>query len=127
MNQRTRMGSAYNKNIKQPRQGAQQQINLNIDPSKLPDIYCIKCKCANFKSITKMKYLSVIQSPNGKEGAINMNFIVCDSCGHIFNLEEWKYGTQKTVIEGEAISEEDADEKRIKKLVDEDNQKEEDK
>ncbi len=75
----------------------QQQLPSNIPIDQLEAIKCIKCDCPDFVTITHMKRIPPILSPNGQEGIANLTIQRCVQCGWIFNVDEWrKYRTQDT-------------------------------
>lgn len=69
---------------------AQKNATINLDPSKLKNVKCILCNHTRYRELTEIKFVSKFESPNGKEGALNMKFLACDKCGWLFNLPEWK-------------------------------------
>ena len=59
--------------------------NIKITPE---DVICVKCKHKIFNQKLKIKRISPIQSPEGKEEFIFIPAIVCDKCGHELGAEE---------------------------------------
>lgn len=51
-----------------------------VDVNNLKDIIC-KCGSPYFTQLTRLKYISALQSPEGKEGVIRMTGLVCVECG----------------------------------------------
>ena len=66
------------------------QAPINVPLDQLQDIPCIKCGCPDFITVTHMKHINKIVSPNGQEGIANMNMQRCIKCGWNFNATEWK-------------------------------------
>ena len=54
---------------------------LNVDVTALKDIQCANCDSLIFTKILKLKYVSPLQTPDGKEGMVQMEGIVCVECG----------------------------------------------
>lgn len=55
-------------------------MKVNINPDELPDIVCSKCKGKIFIGAQKIKKLSAILSPDGKERYVNIPVIICAMC-----------------------------------------------
>lgn len=55
-----------------------QQININVN--ELKDIPC-ECGSLYFSQLVRIKHVSALQSPDGKEGRVNMTGMVCVECG----------------------------------------------
>jgi hypothetical protein len=69
----------------------QGQMNLNIDLNSCEDIKCTHCQHELFLDVTKLKYISPLQSPTGKDtvAAVIVGKI-CQNCGELFNPDKWK-------------------------------------
>lgn len=65
-------------------------MQVKIDVNSLPDMPCIHCGEKEFIQITRLKKLSRTLSPNGQEGTVNVNMLVCKGCNWIFNAKEWE-------------------------------------
>lgn len=66
-------------------QGPQgQQQTVNVDISQADDIMCEKCECPYFTDVIRIKKLSMLLSPTGREEIINLQTLVCAGCGHEF-------------------------------------------
>jgi hypothetical protein len=90
---------------KQPAQG-QQPMQMNIDLKNCEDIKCTSCQSEFFVDITKLKYISPLQSPTGKDTiAAVVIGKVCNKCGEIFNPEIWKRQRQANFIKEESKEE----------------------
>ena len=61
--------------------GEQQQVN--IDMTQTTEVKCENCGCDKFEQVIKMRRLSAILSPTGKEALIPMPVFACKNCGHI--------------------------------------------
>jgi hypothetical protein len=73
------------------KQMGQSQMNLNIDINSCEDIKCTNCQHLFFIDVSKLKYISPLQSPTGKDtvAAIIVGK-VCQNCGELFNPDQWK-------------------------------------
>ena len=60
-----------------------QQPQMNIDFSQTTAEVCEECKSDTFIPAFKMRKLSALLSPAGKETMIPMNVFACAKCGHI--------------------------------------------
>ena len=60
-----------------------EQPGLNVDFSQTTEIVCGKCKNDTFIPAFKMRKLSALLSPAGKETIIPINVFACNKCGHI--------------------------------------------
>jgi hypothetical protein len=56
---------------------------LNVDFSQTTAVCCDACKHDVFIPAFKMRKLSALLSPAGKETMIPMNVFACAKCGHI--------------------------------------------
>lgn len=63
-----------------PQGGGQQTVNIDI--SQAEDVTCVACGSPYFLEGTRIKRLSVFLSPTGKEEMINLQTLLCMSCGH---------------------------------------------
>ncbi len=64
----------------------QNKFNLHINLSDLPDKTCA-CGCTAFVPLLKIKFLSRIQNPYGKDQYMLLNGgIACSKCGTEINL-----------------------------------------
>jgi uncharacterized Zn finger protein len=61
--------------------GEQQQVN--VDMSQTTEVKCENCSCDKFEQVIKMRRLSAILSPTGKEALIPMPVFACKNCGHV--------------------------------------------
>ena len=61
----------------------QQQMQMNIDFSQTIAEVCEKCKNDTFIPAFKMRKMSALLSPHGKETMIPMQVFACAKCGHI--------------------------------------------
>ena len=61
--------------------GEEQQVN--VDMTQTTDVSCDECKSELFIQAIKMRRLSAILSPTGKEALIPMPVFACKSCGHV--------------------------------------------
>jgi hypothetical protein len=61
-----------------------QQQTINVDLSKADDIKCKKCECPYFIEAIRVKRLSVLMSPTGREEYVNIPTLLCASCGEEF-------------------------------------------
>ena len=62
-----------------------QQPTMNVDISQTTVISCDKCKHETFNHVFKIRKLSALLSPAGKETMIPMQVFACAKCGHINN------------------------------------------
>ena len=60
-----------------------EQPGLNIDFSQTTAEVCEKCENETFTQVFKMRKLSALLSPAGKETMIPMQVFACAKCGHI--------------------------------------------
>ena len=60
-----------------------QQPQMNVDLSQTTEISCESCKNDTFIPAFKMRKLSALLSPHGKETMIPMQVFACAKCGHI--------------------------------------------
>ena len=60
-----------------------EQPGLNLDLSQTTAVYCEKCKNDTFIPAFKMRKMSALLSPHGKETMIPMQVFACAKCGHI--------------------------------------------
>ena len=61
--------------------GEQQQVP--VDMTQTTEVKCENCGCDKFEQVIKMRRLSAILSPTGKEALIPMPVFACKNCGHI--------------------------------------------
>ena len=61
--------------------GEQQQVN--VDMTQTTGVKCDECKSELFIQAIKMRRLSSILSPTGKEALIPMPVFACKNCGHV--------------------------------------------
>lgn len=64
-----------------------QQQRVNIDLSKTTDILCEKCQCPHFMEVMRLKRLSMLISPTGKEEIIPIQTLLCVGCGAEFGAK----------------------------------------
>ena len=60
-----------------------QQPQMKIDFSQTTPEVCEACQNDTFQHLFKMRKLSALLSPAGKETMIPMNVFACAKCGHI--------------------------------------------
>jgi len=60
-----------------------QQPQMNIDFSQTTPEVCEKCKNDTFIQVFKMRKLSALLSPAGKESMIPIQAFACAKCGHV--------------------------------------------
>ena len=60
-----------------------EQPGLNIDFSQTTAEICTECGNDTFIQVYKMRKLSALLSPAGKETIIPINVFACNKCGHI--------------------------------------------
>ena len=56
---------------------------INIDLSQTTAEVCEKCENDTFQQVYKMRKLSALLSPAGKESMIPIQIFACAKCGHI--------------------------------------------
>ena len=74
-----------------------EQPGLNIDLSQTTAEVCEKCGSDTFTQVYKIRKLSALLSPHGKETMIPMQVFACAKCGHINQDFMPKEGTNDTV------------------------------
>ena len=57
-----------------------QTMKVNVNPDELPNIICSKCKSKIFIPAQRIKKLSAILSPDGKERYVNIPVVICAIC-----------------------------------------------
>ena len=57
-----------------------QTMKVNIKTDELPDIVCSKCQSKIFIPAQRIKKLSAILSPDGKERYVNIAVVICAMC-----------------------------------------------
>ena len=68
-----------------------QQPQMNVDMSQTTSVSCEACKHDVFVPSFKIRRMSALLSPHGKETMIPMQVFACAKCGHInkeFQLKE---------------------------------------
>ena len=60
-----------------------EQPQMNIDFSQTSPEFCESCKNDTFIPAFKIRKLSALLSPAGKETMIPINVFACNKCGHI--------------------------------------------
>ena len=60
-----------------------QQPQMNIDFSQTTAEVCEKCENDTFVQVFKMRKLSALLSPAGKESMIPIQAFACAKCGHV--------------------------------------------
>jgi len=65
---------------RQQKKQAKKPVQLNINPDTLPDIECIECKSKYFIQALRIKRVSAIISPDGKERYVQIPVMLCASC-----------------------------------------------
>ena len=58
-----------------------QQPQMRVDIASCPEYMC-KCGCDNFLRAVKMRYLSPLKSPTGKEQVLQLDMLLCAGCGN---------------------------------------------
>lgn len=61
--------------------GEQQQVH--VDMTQTTEVKCDECNSDRFEQVVKMRRLSAILSPTGKEALIPMPVFACKNCGHV--------------------------------------------
>ena len=61
----------------------EQQPQMNIDFSKTEPNVCNECENDTFSQVFKIRKLSALLSPTGKETMIPIQVFACAKCGHI--------------------------------------------
>ena len=61
----------------------EQQMQMNIDFSQTTAEVCKKCENDTFQQVYRMRKLSALLSPTGKETMIPIQVFACAKCGHI--------------------------------------------
>lgn len=61
--------------------GEQQQVH--VDMTQTTEVKCDECRSDRFEQVVKMRRLSAILSPTGKEALIPMPVFACKNCGHV--------------------------------------------
>ena len=74
-----------------------EQPGLTVDLSQTTEVSCEKCKHDVFIPSFKLRKLSALLSPHGKETMIPMQVFACAKCGHINQDFMPKEGTNDTV------------------------------
>lgn len=66
-------------------QGPPQQQRINVDLSKAEDVVC-ECGCGYFMEAMRVKKLSMLLSPTGREEIVPIQTLVCLECGKEISL-----------------------------------------
>jgi len=61
--------------------GEQQQVH--VDMAQTTEVKCDECHSDRFEQVVKMRRLSAILSPTGKEALIPIPVFACKNCGHV--------------------------------------------
>ena len=61
----------------------QEQVQMKVDLSQTTAVFCESCKNDIFIPAFKMRKMSALLSPHGKETMIPMQVFACAKCGHI--------------------------------------------
>ncbi len=61
----------------------EQQQQVNVDMTQTTSVKCDECGCEHFEQVVRMRRLSAILSPTGKEALIPMPVFACKNCGHV--------------------------------------------
>lgn len=64
--------------------GQQGQQQVQVDISKAEDVLCPNCGGPYFMEMIRLKKLSIILSPTGREEMINVQVLACANCGTEF-------------------------------------------
>ena len=59
--------------------------NLNVDLVNQPDITCEKCQNMIFLPAVRIKKISALMSPTGKETIAPVQVFACANCGEIWS------------------------------------------
>lgn len=62
-------------------QQAPPQANVNVDLAQLPSVVCHKCQGEIWAQRVRLKKLSALLSPQGKDQLVPITVLVCASCG----------------------------------------------
>jgi len=60
-----------------------EQPGLNVDLSQTTPVTCASCKHDVFVPVLKMRKMSALLSPHGKETLVPIQLFACAKCGHI--------------------------------------------
>jgi len=60
-----------------------EQKQLHVDMTQTTEVKCDECHSDRFEQVVKMRRLSAILSPTGKEALIPMPVFACKNCGHV--------------------------------------------
>ena len=74
-----------------------EQPQMKVDISQTTPVVCEECKNDTFIPAFKMRKMSALLSPHGKETMIPMQVFACAKCGHINNDFLPKEETNDTV------------------------------
>lgn len=61
----------------------QAQINLNINDAD--DMHCPSCENLFFKPLLRIKKVSALLSPTGKEAIVPVQVLACSNCNEVVN------------------------------------------
>jgi len=64
----------------------QHQQRVNVDISQAKDVVCEKCENPYFMEVTRIKKLSILVSPTGREEKISIPVLLCANCGTEINF-----------------------------------------
>jgi hypothetical protein len=67
---------------------------VSVDISQATDVLCVQCGRPHFMDALRMKRLSAILSPTGKEEMIKMETLLCMSCGWEMGMPLPPQGTE---------------------------------
>ena len=61
------------------------QPKMNIDINKAADFKCENCENLYFQPVIRLKRISPLMSPTGKEAIYPVQVMSCTKCNEIFN------------------------------------------
>ena len=59
-----------------------------LDPAAFPDIHCGKCGNLYFYPVKRLKRVSALQSPTGRESIIWIDVFICTACNTVLGTDE---------------------------------------
>jgi hypothetical protein len=67
-----------------------QNLKLNIDINALPTVHCKECGNDVFIKAFKLKFVSSVISPSGKDDALFVHTVICANCSAEHTEEDFK-------------------------------------
>ena len=61
------------------------QPKINLDINQAEDFKCENCENIYFQPVVRLKRISALVSPTGKEAVFPVQVMSCTKCGDIFN------------------------------------------